>query len=191
MKKDLGAVQAVFPMPVLMVAAYNDDGTPNVMNAAWGMICEQDQIALFLDPEHKTTKNMRARKAFTVALADRAHMAEADFFGIASGNTMPDKFARSGLTARKSSFVDAPVVEEFPVVMECELIDVIEKGSFFCAVGRIVNTAADERVLNEKGTIDAAKLDALMFDTFGHGYYSVGEKAGQAWNAGAGLMKKD
>ncbi len=190
MKKDLGVVQAVWPMPVLMVAAYNEDGTVNVMNAAWGMICESDQIALFLDPGHKTSKDIVARKAFTVALADRAHIEAADFFGIASGNTMPDKFARSGLTARRSAFVDAPVIEEFPGVMECELKDVVEKGDFICYVGRIVNTAAEERVLDEKGKIDVTKLDALMFDQFRHGYYTVGEQAGQAWNAGKGLMKK-
>ncbi len=190
MKKDLGVVQAVWPMPVLMVAAYNDDGTVNVMNAAWGMICESDRIALFLDEDHKTTKDILARKAFTVALADRAHIAPADFFGIASGNTMPDKFARSGLSSRRSAFVDAPVIEEFPVVMECELADVVEKENFYCIVGRIVNTAAEEDVLGENGKIDPAKVDALMFDQFQYGYYVVGEKAGTAWNAGKGLMKK-
>ncbi len=190
MKKDLGVVQAVWPMPVLMVAAYNDDGTVNAMNAAWGMICESDRVALFLDEGHKTTKDIIARKAFTVAIADKGHIEAADFFGIASGNTMPDKFARSGLTARKSAFVNAPVIEEFPVVMECELADVIEKEGFYCVVGKIVNTAAEERTLSENGTIDPAKIDALMFDQFQHGYYTVGEKAGTAWNAGKGLMKK-
>ena len=190
MRQNINITEGIFPMPVLMVATYNDDGSVNVMNAAWGTMQARDVIALNLTETHKTVANIRARGAFTVSIADAAHLVQADYFGVESGNRVPDKFARSGLTARKSTFVDAPVVEEFPVVMECELIDVIEKGSFFCAVGRIVNTAADERVLNEKGTIDAAKLDALMFDTFGHGYYSVGEKAGQAWNAGAGLMKK-
>ena len=191
MKKNLGVVPAVYPMPVLMVAAYDENGTVNVMNAAWGMICAMDKIALFIDEDHKTTQNLLKTKAFTVSIADRAHMDVADFFGIATGNKMPDKFARTGYHAAKSTFVNAPVIEEFPVVMECELADVVSNDSFYCIVGRIVNVAAEERVLNEKGTIDAAKLDALMFDTFGHGYYSVGEKAGQAWNAGAGLMKKD
>ena len=190
MKKDLGVVQAVWPMPVLMVAAYNEDGSVNVMNAAWGMICDSDQIALFLSADHKTSKDIVERKAFTVALADKAHMAAADFFGIASGNTMADKFERSGLTARKSAFVDAPVIEEFPVVMECELKDVVEKGDFLCYVGRIVNAAAEESVLSENGKIDPAKVGALMFDQFQHGYYTVGEHVGQAWNAGKDLMKK-
>ena len=147
MKKDLGVVEAVFPMPVLMIAAYDENGTVNVMNAAWGQICDFKQIALFLDEGHKTTENILKTKAFTVALADRDHMVTADYFGMVSGHKLPDKFARSGFTAVKSKHVNAPIIEEFPVVMECELADVLKKGSFFCAVGQIVNTAADERVL--------------------------------------------
>ena len=189
MKKDLGALPAVFPMPVLMIAAYDEAGVPNVMNAAWGTICDMDKIALVIDEDHKTTKNIRASKAFTVALADRAHMAEADFFGIATGNKMPDKFARSGLTAVKSARVNAPVIEEFPVVMECELAEIVETGHLHAVIGRIVNVAAEETVLNEKGKIDPEKLQALIFDQFYNGYYVAGEKVGRAWNAGAPLMK--
>ncbi|MGN1100668.1 MAG: flavin reductase family protein, partial [Huintestinicola sp.] len=129
MKKNLGVVQAVFPMPVLMVAAYGEDNKVNVMNAAWGMICNSDRIALFIDEEHKTTQNILKKKAFTVSIADKAHMDAADFFGIASGNKMPDKFERTGYTATKSEFVDAPVVDEFPIVMECELAEVVETES--------------------------------------------------------------
>ena len=189
MKKDLGVVQAVYPMPVLMVAAYGDDDKVNVMNAAWGMICNEDRIALFIDEEHKTTQNLLERKAFTVSLADRAHMDVADFFGIATGNKMTDKFERTGYTAVKSTHVDAPIIEEFPVVMECELAEVVETESFYCIVGKIVNTAAEESVLSENGKVDPAKLDALIFDQFQHGYYVTGEQVGKAWNAGAGLMK--
>ena len=188
MKKNLGIVQAVYPMPVLMVAAYDEAGKVNVMNAAWGMICNTDRIALFIDEDHKTTQNLLKTKAFTVSLADCAHMAEADFFGIASGNTMPDKFARSGCHEQKSAFVNAPVIDEFPVVMECELSQVINDGDFYCIVGKIVNTAAEEGVLAENGKIDPAKLNALIFDQFQAGYYISGEKVGQAWNAGKKLM---
>ncbi len=189
MKKDLGAVPAVYPMPVLMVAAYDENGKVNVMNAAWGMICSMDKIALFIDEEHKTTQNLLKTKAFTVSIADRAHMDVADFFGIATGNKMSDKFERTGYTAVKSSHVNAPVVEEFPLVMECELADVVENDSFYCIVGKIVNTAAEESVLSENGKVDPAKLEALIFDQFQNGYYVSGEKVGKAWNAGAGLMK--
>ena len=190
MKKNLGVVPAVYPMPVLMVAAYDETGKVNVMNAAWGMICNMDRIALFIDEDHKTTQNILKTKAFTVSIADRDHMDVADFFGIATGNKMPDKFERTGYHAVKSSFVNAPVIEEFPVVMECELAEIAENESFYCVVGKIVNTAADEKVLSENGKVDPAKLKALIFDQFQHGYYVTGEQAGQAWNAGAGLMKK-
>jgi len=191
MKRNLGVVQAVFPMPVLMVAAYDETGKVNVMNAAWGMICNSDRIALFIDEVHKTTQNLLKSKAFTVSVADRAHMDVADFFGIASGNKMPDKFERTGYTAVRSTFVNAPVIEEFPVAMECELAEVVQNDSFYCIVGKIVNTAAEESVLDGKGKVDPSKVDALIFDQFQHGYYAVGEKVGKAWNAGASLMKKD
>lgn len=191
MKKNLGKVPGVFPMPVLMVAAYDETGKVNVMNAAWGMICGMDRIALFIDEDHKTTKNIRAVKAFTVSLADRAHMEVADFFGIASGNTMEDKFQRTGYHARKSEFVNAPVIDEFPLVMECELAEIVESESFYAVVGRIVNTAAEESVLTEAGKVDPARLDALVFDQFQAGYYVTGEKVGQAWTAGKPLMQKD
>ena len=190
MKKNLGVVPAVYPMPVLMVAAYDEAGKVNVMNAAWGMICNMDRIALFIDEEHKTTQNILKTKAFTVSIADKDHMDVADFFGIATGNKMPDKFERTGYHAVKSSFVNAPVIEEFPVVMECELAEIAENESFYCVVGKIVNTAADEKVLAENDKVDPAKLNALIFDQFQHGYYVSGEKVGKAWNAGAGLMKK-
>jgi flavin reductase (DIM6/NTAB) family NADH-FMN oxidoreductase RutF len=189
MKKDLGTVQAVFPMPVLVIAAYDENGTVQCMNAAWGQICDTDKIALFLDPDHATTKAIVARKAFTVALADRAHMAEADYVGIVSGNQVADKFARSGLTAAKSARVDAPVIEQFPVAMECTLAEVAETKTLYAIVGTIVNTAAEERVLDAQGKVDPAKLDAIAFDQFRHGYYATGEKAGQAWNAGSALAK--
>lgn len=190
MKKNLGVVQAVYPMPVLMVAAYDEKEKVNVMNAAWGMICNTDRIALFIDEEHKTTQNLLKTKAFTVSIADRAHMDAADFFGIATGNKMSDKFERTGYTAIKSTFVNAPVIAEFPVVMECELAEVVETESFYCIVGKIVNTAAEESVLSENGKVDPEKLQALLFDQFQHGYYVSGEKVGKAWNAGKALMEK-
>ena len=190
MKKNLGVIPAVYPMPVLMVAAYDETGKVNVMNAAWGMICNMDRIALFIDEDHKTTQNILKTKAFTVSIADRGHMDVADFFGIATGNKMPDKFERTGYHAVKSGFVNAPVIEEFPVVMECELAEIEENESFYCVVGKIVKTAAEENVLSENGKVDPAKLNALIFDQFQSGYYVSGEKVGKAWNAGAGLMKK-
>lgn len=190
MKKDLGVVQAVYPMPVLMVAAYDENEKVNVMNVAWGQICDEDKIILFIGEGKKTWLNIKASKAFTVSLADEAHMDAADFFGIASGNKISDKFERTGYTAVKSDKVHAPVIEEFPVVMECELLDILDTEHVSGIVGRIVNVKAEEAVLSENGKVDPEKLHALIFDQFQHGYYVTGNKVGQAWNAGVGLMKK-
>ena len=190
MKKDLGVVPAVFPMPVLMVAAYDKNQKVNVMNAAWGQICDMDKIILFLAENRKTLANMKESKAFTVSIADEAHMDVADFFGIASGNRVDDKFERTGYHAVKSDKVNAPVIEEFPVTIECELAEIVNTENVFGIVGKIVNVKANEEVLSDNGKIDPAKLHALIFDQFQNGYYAVGKKVGQAWNAGKNLMKK-
>ncbi len=191
MKKDLGVLEAVYPMPVLMIATYDETGKVNVMNAAWGQICDEGKIILFVGEGKKTWLNIKAVGAFTVSLADRAHMEAADFFGIASGNKMDDKFERTGYHAVKSKLVNAPIVEEFPLVMECELLEFLDTPHVSGIVGRIVNVKAEEDVLDEKGKVDPAKLDALAFDTFRAGYYATGELAGKAWNAGVPLMKKE
>lgn len=190
MKKDLGVIPAVYPMPVLMVAAYDENEKVNVMNAAWGQICGEDKIILFIGEGKKTWLNIKASKAFTVALADEAHVDVADFFGIATGNEMSDKFERTGYTAVKSDKVHAPIIEEFPVVMECELLEFLHTEHVSGIVGKIVNVKAEESVLSDNGKVDPRKLKALMFDQFQCGYYSTGEKVAQAWDAGAGLMKK-
>lgn len=190
MKKNLGVVPAVYPMPVLMVAAYDANEKVNVMNVAWGQICDMDKIILFIGEGKKTWLNIKESKAFTVALADETHVAEADFFGIASGNKMNDKFERTGYHAVKSDRVNAPIIEEFPVVMECELLEFLDTEHVSGIVGKIVNVKAEESVLSENGKIDPKKLHALMFDQFQNGYYCTGEKIATAWNVGARLMKK-
>lgn len=189
MKKDLGVLPALFPMPVLMIGTYGEDDVVNVMNAAWGQICDTDKIILSLTETHKTVANIRLNKAFTVALADEKHLDVADYFGIASGNRVPDKFARTGYHAVKSEHVNAPIIEEFPLVMECELAEIVETESVFGIVGKIVNVKANEEVLDENGKVDVVKLNAAMFDQFRNGYYKVGEKIGQAWNIGVPLTK--
>ncbi len=190
MRKNLGVQPALFPMPVAIVAAYGEDGKVCAMNAAWVQICDMDKIALFIDEEHKTTANIRHSKAFTVSIADVPNMEAADFFGIATGNKMPDKFERTGYHAEKSSFVNAPVITEFPVTLECELAEIVNTENLHAIVGKIVNVSADEKVVGDKDKIDPVKVNALIFDQFRSGYYSVGEKAGQAWDAGKGLMNK-
>ena len=190
MKKNLGVMPALFPMPVVVVAAYDENGKPNAMTAAWVQICDKDKIALFVDPEHKTMKNILATKAFTVATADLAHMAEADFIGIASGNQMPDKFEKSGLHEMKSEFVNAPVIAELPVSLDCELVDVIDTEHVYAMVGKIVNVSAEESIIGNDGKVDPEKIQALIFDQFHNGYFVVGEKVGQGWSAGKELVKR-
>ena len=190
MKKDLGVVPAVYPMPVLMVAAYDANEKVNVMNVAWGQICDMDKIILFIGEGKKTWLNIKESKAFTVALADETHVDVADFFGIASSNKIDDKFERTGYHAVKSDKVHAPIIEEFPVVMECELLEFVDTEHISGIVGKIVNVKAEESVLSENGKVDPKKLQALMFDQFQSGYYSTGERVATAWKAGAGLMNK-
>jgi flavin reductase (DIM6/NTAB) family NADH-FMN oxidoreductase RutF len=173
-------------MPVLMVAAYNEDGTVNVMNAAWGTMQERGNVALKLSAGHKTVKNIRARGAFTVSIADAAHVVEADFFGVASGNDMADKFERSGLTATKAETVDAPVINEFPLCLECEFIEYQENEYGVGVIGKVVNVTADERVLKD-GKVDISLVDAIAFDPYTHGYYRVAERVGEAFKDGLKL----
>lgn len=189
-KKNLGVLPAVYPMPVLMVAAYDAAGKVNVMNVAWGQICDEDKIILFIGEGKKTWLNIMESKAFTVALADVANVEAADFFGIASGNKMDDKFERTGYHAVKSELVNAPIIEEFPVTMECEFLELAKTDYISGVVGKIVNVKAEEAVLNEKGRIEPTKLQALVFDQFQNGYYTTGAKVARAWNAGVPLMKK-
>ena len=190
MKKDLGVKPYLFPMPVYMIATYNDDDSVNVMNMAWGGIAAENMVTLNLDEDHKTSKNIKKRMAFTLSIADVKHIKESDFFGIASGNTMPDKFERSGMHAERSTKVDAPIVTDYPLTLECKVLELRHGIEGFSVIGEIVNVIADEEVLDEKCRVVPEKLNALIFDTYQSGYYSVGEKVGKAWKSGADLMKK-
>lgn len=190
MKKELGVNPYLFPMPVLMIATYGDNGEVDVMNMAWGGICAENMVSLNIDADHKTSKNIQKRGAFTLSIADVPHIEAADFFGIATGNKMEDKFERSGLTAVKSEKVDAPIVQEFPLTLECKVVEDKMEVYGHHVIGEIVGVLADESVLDEKGKVDPTKLNAFVFDQFQSGYYAIGEKVGQAWHTGAPLMKK-
>ena len=186
MKKDLGLVQAVYPMPVLMVAAYDENEKVNVMNAAWGTMQERGIVALNLTESHKTVKNIKARKAFTVSIADAAHVVEADYFGVVSGNKETKKFEKSGLTADKAEKVDAPVVNEFPLCLECEFIEYQNNEFGVGVIGKVVNITADEGVMVD-GKLDISLVDAIAFDPYTHGYYRVTERVGEAFSDGLKL----
>lgn len=186
MRKILDQTEGIFPMPVLMVATYNEDGSVNVMNAAWGTMQERDHVALNLTETHKTVINIKARKAFTVSIADAAHVVEADYFGVVSGNTEPKKFEKSGLTATKSELIDAPVINEFPICMECEFIE-YQSNDYGCGViGKVVRITADEKVMNGD-QIDMSLVNAIAYDPYTFGYYKVTERVGNGFEDGLQL----
>lgn len=175
-------------MPVLMVASYNEDGSVNVMNAAWGTMQERGTVALNLTETHKTVKNIKVKGAFTVSIADVAHVVEADYFGVESGNKVANKFENSGLTASKAEKVDAPVINEFPLCLECEFIE-YQNSEYGCGViGKVVNITADESVMNGD-KIDMSLVNAIAFDPYTHGYYRVSERVGEAFKDGLHLKK--
>jgi flavin reductase (DIM6/NTAB) family NADH-FMN oxidoreductase RutF len=183
MRKDFGAKPILYPQPVLIIGTYNEDGTPNAMNAAWGGICGADKIIIDLGA-HRTTDNIVRNKEFTVAVANASHVVEADYVGMVSGNKVPDKLAKAGLHTEKSDKVNAPIITEFPITLECQLLRVTEDG----IVGKIVNVCADESVLDENGEIDPNKVEAITYDTVRHTYIKLGETVGNAFSDGKKLM---
>lgn len=189
MMKDFGVKPYLFPMPTYMIGTYNEDDSVDVMMMAWGGICAEDMVALNLEAEHKTVANLEARKAFTLAVPGLDTLKESDYLGIVSAGKVADKFAKTGLHAVKSSRVDAPVIQEYPLTLECEVVEMQNQPYGLRVLGRIVNVMADEKVLDAAGRIEPAKLQAFAFDQMQNGYYAVGEKVGQAWHSGAGLLK--
>lgn len=186
MRTKLNITEGIFPMPVLMIATYNEDGSVNVMNAAWGTMQERNHVVLNLDENHKTVKNIKARGAFTVSIADAAHVVAADYFGVESGNKVADKLAKSGLTATKAETVDAPVINEFPLCLECEYVE-FQTNKYGCGViGKVVNVTADEKVM-ENGKVNISLVNAIAFDPYTHGYYKVAERVGDAFKDGLKL----
>ncbi len=184
MRKDFGKKTWLYPMPVFIVAAYDKDGVPCCMNAAWGGIYDTNMIMVCLADDHKTTKNITESGAFTVSIADADHVTEADYVGIVSGNSVPDKMDRAGLTTVRSQYVNAPVINEFPMTVECKLIKFNEDG---ICIGEIVNVSADEKVLGDDGLIDPEKLGAVTYDPVRHTYIKLGEKVGCAFSDGKKL----
>ena len=184
MKKSLKVTPGIFPMPVLMIGTYNEDGSTDVMNAAWGMAQSMNELKLCLTESHKTVKNMKRTGYCTVALATKDFIAESDYLGMVSGNTVTNKFEKSGLHSTKSENVDAPVIEEYPICMECKVKGYEDDGTLV----EIVNVLADEKYLNEDGTIKLDEVGIISYDPYGHGYYVVGNKVGQAFSDGKKLM---
>ena len=182
MRKNFGAKEMCYPMPVFIIGTYNEDGTPNAMNAAWGGVTEEAQLTICVDAEHKTAENVLARKAFTVSMGTAKQVTACDYVGIVSGNKEPDKFAKAGFHATKSEFVDAPLIDELPMALECELISYDPESCHL--VGKVVNVCVDEAYLDAKGKVDVAKLQPITFDPVHHHYLALGEKVGQAFHDG-------
>lgn len=185
MRKNFGAKPYTYPQPVLIIASYDENGTPDAMNAAWGGISDDTQISMCLSAGHKTVKNILKRKAFTVSMADAAHVTACDYVGIVSANDVPDKLEKAGFHTTRSEFVDAPLIDELPMALECRLVSYDEESCRM--VGEIVNVSAEESVLDENGKIDPGKLQPITFDPVNNAYLKLGEKVGNAFRDGLAL----
>lgn len=183
MRKNFGAKTYIYPQPVLIIGTYDANGRPDAMNAAWGGICGSDKVMVELG-SHQTTDNIAVTKAFTVAVADKENVIASDFVGVVSGRKDPDKMAKSGFTTVKSEFVNAPVINELPITLECELEDII--GGMY--IGKIVNVSVDEKFLGDDGEPDLSKFTPITFDPVHHKYIALGEEVGNAFSDGKKLI---
>ena len=183
MRKNFGAKPYLFPQPVMIIGTYDENGKANAMNAAWGGIVGSDEVIVDLG-SHKTTDNIMLNKAFTVSVGDVEHMLACDYVGLVSGNKEENKMEKAGFTTTKSEFVNAPVINELPLTLECELADVTDGSKF---IGKIVNVSIDESVLGDDGELSLEKFSPITYDTVHYGYYRLGEKVGNAFKDGAAL----
>ncbi|MBQ8852924.1 MAG: flavin reductase family protein [Alistipes sp.] len=184
MRKNFGAKSWLYPMPVLIVAAYDENGVANAMNAAWGGIFTDETIGICISEGHKTTKNILQTKAFTVSIGTAEQLTACDYVGIVSGNKEPEKFAKAGFTAVRSEVVNAPIINELPMTLECEMVSYDAESNHL--VGRIVNVSADEAILTD-GKIDYRKLRPITYDPINHHYIELGAIAGNAFSDGKRL----
>ncbi len=185
MRKDFGAKPFTYPQPVWIIATYDENGVPDAMNAAWGGISEMNEVTVCLSADHKTCLNFAKTGAFTISMADEAHAASCDYVGMASGNKTPDKFERAGFTATKSKLVNAPIINELAVCLECR-VKSYDTGTCILK-GEIVNVSVDEKALTD-GKVDVSKVRPIAFDPFNNAYHVLGEKVGDAWGIGRSLL---
>ena len=186
MKQPVKTTEAIFPMPVLLVATYNEDGTIDVMNAAWGTMLDRDRVALNLTETHRTVENIKHRKGFVVHIADAPHVVEADWFGVVSCKNEKDKFAKSGLSATKSNLVDAPIINELPIALECEFVEYQSDETGLGVIGKVLQTSVEADKMKD-GKVDIEALQAIAFDPYTHGYYQVTKRVGEAFKDGLKL----
>ncbi len=184
MRKNFGPKTWLYPMPVLIVGSYDETGTPNAMNAAWGGIYDTNQVMLCLSHGHKSFQNIVARGAFTVSIATADRVAACDYLGLESGNKVANKLEKAGFTASKSEFVDAPIINELPMTLECTLVGQTPDGIL---VGQIVNVSAEEAILDGDGNISPEMLKPITYDSVHHTYRTLGEVVGHAFRDGNAL----
>ncbi len=182
MRKNFGPKTWLYPMPVLIVGTYDENGKPNAMNAAWGGIYDTDQVMLCLSQGHKTYKNILAKGAFTVSPATAEQLVACDYVGLESGNRVPNKMEKAGFTASKSDFVDAPIIHELPMTLECKLLGQTAEGIL---IGQIVNVSAEEAILDAEGKISPELLNPISYDSVHHVYRTLGQVVGRAFSDGA------
>ena len=185
MRKNFGAKPWTYPQPVFILATYGEDGTPDAMNAAWGGISDDKELSMCISAGHKTTANILTRKAFTVSMATADQMVACDYVGIESGNKVANKLEKAGWHTTKSEFVDAPLIDELPMALECRFLSFDEETELL--LGEIINVSAEEYILGEDGKIDPAKLRPISFDPVNHDYRALGEKVGRAFQDGKRL----
>ncbi len=186
MKQEIKNKESIFPMPVLLIATYSEDGSVDVMNAAWGTMLDRDMVALNLTETHKTVENIKARGGFVIHIADARHVVEADWFGDVSGRKVADKFARTGMTAVRSGLVDAPIINELPVAIECEFVEYQSDATGLGVIGRVLRVSVEERCMKD-GKVDIDAIEAISFDPYTHGYYKVAGRVGEAFREGLKL----
>ena len=188
MRRDLGRKPWFYPLPVLIIGTYDENGVPDAMNAAYGGLYNSGMIEFSIGHGRKTFQNIQATKAFTVSFADVPNLAASDYVGLVSGSK-GNKLEKAGLRTVKSEHVDAPVLQDFPVTLECQVMSVTKIGQHMHIVGEIVNVLAEESVLNEKGQVDAARLKAIAYDPAGNQYLAASQPVGKAFSAGIPLTK--
>ncbi len=183
MRKDLGVKTFIYPQPVLIIGTYDKDGNANAMNAAWGMIADYDKIIICL-ANHKTTENIALNNEFTVSIGEAKHVLACDYVGIVSQNEEPDKMKKSGFTTSKAKHVNAPLINELSLCLECRLIKILEDEWY---LAQIINVNADEKILDNKGNISLDKFIPISYDPSTHGYYKVQQRVGNAFKDGLKL----
>lgn len=180
MRKNLGVKTYLYPQPVMIIATYGKDGKANAMNAAWGGIADYDKIIVCL-ANHKTTENIALNNDFTISIGDAEHVVACDYVGVVSQNDDQNKMEKANFSVTKAQYVNAPIINELPLCIECKLIKILENDLY---LGKIINVNADERILDENGKVSLEKFIPISYDPSTHGYYKVQGRVGNAFSDG-------